>query len=236
MEPNQYYSNVTNRGDWTYSLDGVISTQSIDGSYSANKQEDGKIHAELAFKYIKKKMGLLEKLYVDRRLKKLEQAFYKAVENGQEGLGQKFMNELVVEMRQSLIAGRGIKHYVENADIKKYKHKIKGGHISDTQFKDFTRIIPKDVLAKKKATEGLFDGYVIYHYWDAETEKKIEKKEKMTPDEKAKMKDPILFGWIKENNRLYFIADWEDEYCDLTFDEIVDVVGESKIDKNPVIK
>ncbi len=55
----------------------------------------------------------------------------------------------------------------------------------------------------------------------------------MTPDEHRKMKDPILFGWIKENNRLYFIADWEDEFCDLTFDEIVDVVGETKIEKNP---
>lgn len=237
MEPNIYYSSGTNSsvGGWTFNLDGAVQLNSIDGNYSVKKLDDGKIHAELAFKYIKKKLGILEKVYVDRRLKKLEQAFYNAVENGQEGLGEKFMRELMVEARQSLIAGRGFKHYVENDDIRKYKNKIKGGHISDTQFKDYTRIIPKDVLEKKKKSEGLFDGYVIYHYWDAETEKKVAKKEKMTPDEKQKMKDPILFGWIKENNRLYFIADWEDEYCDLTFDEIVDVVGENKIEKNPIL-
>jgi hypothetical protein len=55
----------------------------------------------------------------------------------------------------------------------------------------------------------------------------------MSSEEKQKMKDPILFGYIKETDRLYFIADWEDEYCDLTFDEIVDVIGENKLTKYP---
>jgi len=54
----------------------------------------------------------------------------------------------------------------------------------------------------------------------------------MTKEEIQKMKDPILFGMIKESNRLYFIDDWEDEYCDLTFDEIIDVIGENKLTKN----
>ena len=67
--------------------------------------------------------------------------------------------------------------------------------------------------------------------------RKREKKQKITPEEKSKMKDPILFGFIKETRRLYFVADWEDEHCDLTFDEICDVVGGKDEDhvltKNP---
>lgn len=36
-----------------------------------------------------------------------------------------------------------------------------------------------------------------------------------------KRKDPILFGVIAGSNKLYFIGDWIDEYCDLRFDDVV---------------
>src|SRR5699024_9424503 len=40
-------------------------------------------------------------------------------------------------------------------------------------------------------------------------------------------KDPILFGTFQDKNsqtvidRFYFLGDWEDEYCDLTLDKMV---------------
>ena len=34
--------------------------------------------------------------------------------------------------------------------------------------------------------------------------------------EKAKRRDPILFGIFKESRKLYYIGDWVDDYCDLT--------------------
>jgi hypothetical protein len=39
------------------------------------------------------------------------------------------------------------------------------------------------------------------------------------------MKDPVLFGIIKETNKLYFIADWDDEFCNLSFEELADAIG-----------
>lgn len=183
------------------------------------------IAPQLYFKYIKKKFGVLETMRLDARLKRLEKAFNAAVANGQEALGEKILKELARETRESAMYVKGIKHFIEYDDVQKHKRNIKGGHISDTKFKDFTRVIPDDVLAKKKAVEDLFDGFVIYHVWDEEAEKKLEKKQKIDPEERSRMRDPVLFGVIKESNRLYFIADWEDEYCDLTFEEIVDVVG-----------
>ena len=36
-----------------------------------------------------------------------------------------------------------------------------------------------------------------------------------------KAKGPILFGVIAGSNKLYFIGDWIDEYCDLRFDDVV---------------
>lgn len=188
------------------------------------------IHPELYFKYIKKKFGMLERMKLDSRLKKLTKAFDTAVDNGQESLGAKLMMEICRESRESAIYAKGFKLFIERDDIQKFKHKIRGGHISDTRFKDYTRVIPKNVLKSKAKTEGIFDDYIIYHYWDSETEAKVEKKEKMTPDEKARMKDPILFGIIKETNRLYFIDEWTDELCDLSFEEIVDHLGKNEDD------
>lgn len=230
--------------DYASTADGYNPYQYIqitgDASWSANstattgqavrlvkiEQRPG-IAPQLYFKYVKSKLSLLERMKADRRLKRLEKAFDDAVANGQAALAEKFLQECVRETRESLMFAKGVKFFIEKSDLDKHKRSIRGGHISDTKLQDFTRVIPKDVLAKKKKVEDLFDGFVIYHYWSDEAEKNRTKKQQMSEQEKAAMRDPILFGWIRESNRLYFVADWEDEYCDLTFDEIVDVLGKS---------
>ncbi len=188
------------------------------------------IAPELYFKYIKKKFGTLESMKLNARLKRLERAFHAAVDNGQIALGEKLMRELSREARESAMYAKGIKHFIELDDLNKYKRKIRGGHISDTKFEHFTRVIPDDVLEKKKRVEDLFDGYVIYHYWNEEAAAKAEKNERMTPEEKSRMRDPVLFGVIKESSRLYFIAEWDDDFCDLSFEELIDVIGKNDED------
>lgn len=231
---NYYVQSSTDNEPYGISVSGTADWNSSIVSFSgSSSNEKGKVHAVLAFKYIKSKFGILEKMSLDRRLKKLEDAVYKALENGQDFLANKMLKAIAKETRESVLYAKGIKYFVEREDVWKYKNKIKGGHISDTLLKNYTRVIPPNVLKEKKKTDGLFDEYVIFHYYEKAVEEKLEKKQQMTADEKAKMKDPILFGVIKETDRLYFIADWEDEYCDLTFDEIVDVIGENKLTKYP---
>lgn len=183
----------------------------------------------LYFKYVKKKFKILERPKLERRLKTVERAFLEAVENGQDALGEKILRELNLATKESVLYAKGITKYIERSDAIKFKRNLNKGHISDTLLKDYTRIIPKDVLTKKKAVDGCFDDYVIFHYWN----EKADDVKNMTPDEKTKMRDPILFGVLKETDRLYFVADWIDEHCDLTFDEMVDVLGK---DKKGVIK
>jgi hypothetical protein len=225
--------NITGQASWD---SAVASGRLTIGSTYGDSNKNQNIHPVLAFKFIKKKFGMLESITMQRRLVKLEKAFYQAIENGQEALGNKFLRELAKETRESTLYAKGVRNFVEREDVLKVKNRIRSGHISDSRFEDFTRVIPKDVLKKKKEVEGFFDGFIIYHYYNIEIEDKIAKKQKMSPDEKFKMKDPILFGYIKETDRLYFIADWEDEYCDLTFEEIVDVIGENKLTKYPIIR
>ena len=198
----------------------------------SNGRKNG-IHPILAFKYIKKKFAFIEGYRIKSRLKKLEKAFYKAAENGQDMLADKIIKELSIQTRESFIYAKGIKSYIEKSDLDKVKHQVRDGHISDTKLEHYTRVIPKSVLKKKAKVDKVFDGFVIYHYYNPEVEEKLAKKQKMSEDEKSKMKDPILFGYIKENNRLYFIDDWDDEYCDLSFNELCSVVAEGKITKYP---
>ena len=196
------------------------------------ENDKGKISPQLYFNYIKKKFGFLERPNLDRRLKKIEAAFDEAVESKQNVLAEKILNNLVIEMRESAMFAKGITHYIERDTLNKHKRDIKGGHISDTLLKDYTRVIPSGVKQKIKKVEGIFDSFVIYHYYEKAVEEKLDKKQKMTTEEKGKMRDPVVFGIIKETNKLYFIADWEDDFCDLTFDDIVDVIGEERISKN----
>ena len=206
------------------------------GDVSMTVDKSGKqkgMRAKLFFKLAKKKFGVLEQMRLDNRVKKLEKAFNKAIKDGQNVLAEKFMDKLIEEARECMLAAKGIKFFIESGDLNKYKHKVRGGHISDTPFEKYTRVIPKKVLDKKNKVGSLFDGLVIYHYWN-ETAKDVKK---MSSEEKEDMKDPILFGTFKDSDRLYFIADWDDEYCDLNFDEIVDVISEEadKEDKDFVI-
>lgn len=236
MNPTQGTMTATNATTTSSYIDQVNDLRSLVWSYSGEvggavgvsmKMGSG-IAPELYFKYIKKKFGTLEAMKLNARLKRLEKAFNKAVENGQIALGEKLMRELTREAKESAMYAKGFKHFIEMEDIRKYKNKIRGGHISDTKFEQFTRVIPDRVLAKKKKTEGLFDGYVIYHYWNEEAAQKAEKNERMTPAEKSAMRDPVLFGVIAESNRLYFIDEWDDEFCDLSFEELIDVVGKDE--------
>jgi len=195
------------------------------------------ISPQLFFKSVKRKMGLLEGKKFNDRIKRIEKAFINAVDNGQCALGEKLLEELARETRESALFARGIKFFIEKTDLDKNKMKIRDGHISDTRLEKYTRVIPDDVLRAKKKVDDVFDGFVIYHYWNEKEDDVRAGKQKMNDTEKAAMRDPILFGYINESNRLYFVADWEDEFCDLTFDEIIDVIGKDEdeyiLTKNP---
>ena len=206
----------------------------VSGTIKFEKNERGLISPELYFTFVKKKFGFLERPRLERRLHRIEAAFDKAVENGQNMLAEKILSNFLIETRETAIYAKGVTKYIERTDLYKHKSDIKGGHIADTILKDYTRVIPKDVAKKIEKVKHVFDDFVIFHYYNKETEKQIEKKQKMSSEEKSKMRDPIVFGIIKETDKLYYVADWIDEHCDLTFRKIVDVIGGHKtIDKIP---
>ena len=112
---------------------------------------------------------------------------------------------------EKILKDNGFKQYITEENLIKFTLKCKKGLRVDF-IKDFNRIIPETVIKNRDRVEDLkvFDNYIILHY---------------DPDMKnvslVEKKDPILFGLIKNSNRLYFIDDWIDEKCDLTYNKII---------------
>lgn len=136
---------------------------------------------------------------------------------GQTALMERLENILDVARGEAHLIACGLKLYVTEEQVVDFYEMVgEDKHLKLTWIKNFGRIIPESVsLIKNELDERMiFDNYVILHYdpennGEALTEKEIEDK-----------KDPILFGVIENSRKLYYIADWEDEYCNLTLEEM----------------
>lgn len=208
---------------------GSATTTSIgfpQGILAENQKSENSrgIHPQLYFNYVKSKFRPVEQKKLERQFGIIEKAFDKAMEAGQEALAADFLRQIVRETREAQLIAKGINYFIEEEDLHKFKYSIRDGHISDTPLQHYTRLIPAEVVKKKKAVEELFDSFIVYHYW---TEDARDVKA-MSPETKQRMQDPVLFGRMDGSNRYYFVADWIDEYCDLTFDDIINRLGERK--------
>jgi hypothetical protein len=154
-----------------------------------------------------------------------KKALVVAHKNGQTGMAKKIARVFADRFRTGDLLAAGVKYWVDKESLYKFKTSIQGGHISDTRFEDYTRLIPDEVVTIKKKVEEFFDKLIIFHYWN---EKAVET-EMMSPTEYSAMKDPILFGVSNDTpDKYYVIADWEDDYCNLKFDDVVKFLGGDK--------
>ena len=223
----------TNEGGWISINDWsqLASYTTVQGT-SVQITGNG-ISPQLYFKYVKSKLGILAKRKFEGRLKQLERAFDEFIEQGHEAMAKKTLETIVRETRYAEIESSGVKYVIDSSAITKHKNSIKGGHISNTSLENFTRPIPTNILNRIKELKKakVFDEYTVYHYFNEKLEEKKEKKEPITPSERSAMRDPVLFGSCREiPGKMFFIADWEDEYCDLTFDDIICSIDKRKRD------
>lgn len=147
---------------------------------------------------------------------------------GQKALKEKLLRDMVINKYESLLYANNIYYVVTEEQVVEFVKKTERG-VRLTYVKNYMRIIPPAVVNKLNKTNLLevFDNYAILHYDpDAKSyAQTIEEKKK----EVAKRRDPILFGLIRGSNKLYYITDWVDEYCDLTLDKFVETL---QVDKN----
>ena len=152
-----------------------------------------------------------------------------AEKSGQIALKEKLFNNLVINKYETILFSKGlVKAVTEETIVKLAKDSPKALALDYIQ--NYIRNIPISVIKKKLEIDQLeiFDNYVILHYDPNGVSYAQTNKEK----EEKKKRDPIMFGVIEGSTKLYYIDSWEDEYCDLTWDKMVDIIGKETIEKD----
>lgn len=154
-----------------------------------------------------------------------------AEKSGQTALKEKLFNNLVINKYETILFSKGlVKAVAEETIVKLAKDSPKALALDYIQ--NYIRNIPISVIKKKFEIDQLeiFDNYVILHYDPEGVSYAKTNKEK--EEEEIKKRDPIMFGVIEGSTKLYYIDSWEDEYCDLTWDKMVDIIGKETIEKD----
>lgn len=196
-------------------------------SYKENQTSATKrIGPKLYFSYVKSKLTKNQVKKLKARLQKLQSLVKNAHENGQKALYEEFSKMLVVAVRESEAAACGYDVFINRTHIEKFMYSVTENDKSNTnpirfkKLEDFPRAIPANISKKIKSVQlkGLFDElHVLYLDYTNENVKSTK--------EKIREKDPIIFGKFNyDPERFYFIADWIDEYCDLTLSKFVDAL------------
>jgi hypothetical protein len=153
-----------------------------------------------------------------------EKAMADAAKSGQTALYERLVVGLNAYAKETHLIAIGMTKYIEEADIVRFYKQSKKGLRLDW-ICNYIRTVPTEIIDKKVRADalGVFDNYAVLHYDPqaksfAETEREI-----------SARKDPILFGLIKGRRQLYFVGDWTDELCDLTLDQIADVLGKDVV-------
>ena len=149
--------------------------------------------------------------------------------SGQTSLKETLQEKLAAVKYENILYATGDVTTITEEQVVTFVKKSEKGIRLDW-IKNFNRVIPSLIIDKKVEMDklGVFDNYVIMHY---DPNKKSYKE---TKEEFEKRKDPILFGVIKDVNKLYYVGDWEDEFCNLTLTDFIDEFGQDGIDANNI--
>lgn len=164
-------------------------------------------------------------------IKYYEDALLHVEKTGQVALKDKLKDILSIVRAEITLIDRQMQKYVsEEQVIRLYQMVNADQKLKLTWIKNFVKIIPTEVLKlKQKADElEIFDNYVVLHF-DPNNDAT-----QLTEQEKRAAKDPILFGVIEKSNKLYYIADWIDEYCDLTLENMFEKLQDKVLEINNV--
>ena len=173
-----------------------------------------------------------QQLVIDNALKMIN----KCKLTKQTTMAKELSHQVNLALRELNAARRGFDIFIYRKDIESYIDKVEGKAIKLIELERYTREIPDDVIDKITLANEIFDRlYICFTDYTDKHAKKVAKE--------RREKDPILFGAFldKEDektenkvyveDRLFFIADWTEDNCELTLEEMVrDVKNKSEKD------
>lgn len=164
----------------------------------------------------------------EKRVEAYNTMYQNARKHGQEALAEKIEEQTINIKKESILFAMGNIQILSEETVIKLLEKSERG-IKIDWIKNFIRVIPNEVLKIKEEFDKLriFDNYVVMHYDPEDDGSALTVKEE--EEEEEKRRDPILFGIMKNARKFYFIADWKDEYCSLTLNEVARILGNRNI-------
>lgn len=179
------------------------------------------------FDYLKSKKLETDNQILANYLNIAIREYEKAKRTGQKDLEDKLMFHIINYEKEIELLNNGINKFIYYEDIQKFVNTIDKNVVKIIELKRYPRAIPDNIVNIIEKTKQLFDEmYIVFTDYTGEVERKIE--------QQKKEKDPILFGVFCNRNkrtkldRYYYIADWEDEFCDLTLDKMLIVMQEKE--------
>lgn len=224
---NGYPEPMFKRIKWYHMLWDVLKTKKkqLDDKNKSNKFDVVRYFSDIRFKSEEN-----AKKYVDRITEYINSIGI-AEQTGQTALKERLFTELIINKYESILYANGYdKLITEEEMVELTKNAPKA--LSMAYIENYTRIIPNEVIEKKVELDKceIFDNYVILHY-DIDG-KSYARTVAERNREVERARDPILFGVISGSNKLYYIADWQDEYCDLKFEDVVSIIGKETMEQN----
>lgn len=163
-----------------------------------------------------------------------------ARKNGQTKLVQTLVFNGETILREIKASTLGFNRYVEKDDLRKFIDLIRPrDSVKIIELERYPRMIPDDASEKLiiSKTNNLFDAYYVVFTDYTDNDHATEEEKKVI----ARNRDPILLG-VYDNQKLqvkgdrfYLIADWIDEYCDLTFDKMITEMSKLGIDTDKAV-
>lgn len=127
----------------------------------------------------------------------------------------------------------GINTFVYRDDIEEYIDTVAKDIVKIIELENYEREIPDEIVDLIGCVKDKFDQlYIVFTDYTGKVERQVAKE--------RREKDPILFGTFQNTSnktvidRFYYLGDWEDEYCDLTLDKMVNEV--EKVGKRDFVK
>lgn len=193
------------------------------------------------FQVLKSSVKTAEEEKLKNQLSVIANNIIEASEAGQKAFAEKLSFHYACIHREQVLLANGFNKFVYREDIESYIDKcvLKNGKSEKPLVKiidldNYLRVIPKEnieVLKKAQSLKIIENGEEIPVFTDFLIVFTDLSGEIDLPEEKKQFKernrDPIIFGYfsIKHgaivHDRLYFITDWEDDDCDLTFEKLI---------------
>lgn len=201
------------------------------------QQDDNSIEPYEYYNFLKSKLEFQDQQKLDSELCILFETLKKCRLTGQTSLMNNIKFNINCILKERTLLRLGITEFIDKDTVQQFVDKV--------QPKDSVKIIelhryPRDIPDKQAKLisiikrKNIFDQFYIVFTDFTKNDYKSDKEKQLV----KRNRDPICFGMFENNSihkkfrRMYKICDWVDQYCDLTFEKMIDKMKQLNIIPN----